>query len=113
MPAIPLFAAQTTNGNSTALAIDANKVYHVGGQVTGTFGGATVKLQVQLADDSWVDVSGASFTAAGQFATRLVGKGLRYNCAGGTGQSINATIIAEVLSSPAMSSKNLTARANS
>lgn len=56
-----LFSARTTDGNSSAVS-------HPGGPVLlimrGTFGGATVKIQVSDDGTNWVDLQYSAFTAA-------------------------------------------------
>lgn len=84
-----LFTAQTTNANSS------NADWH-GGQgtffVTGTFAGATVKLQVSFDQGTtWIDIPDASFTSASAVNFNLGKALLRANLAGATGTtSINA-----------------------
>lgn len=67
-------------------------------QFSGTFGGATVKLQVSNDGTTYYDmkdVSGAtvSVTAAGYFEFQTAGIYLRPSIAGGTGDAVTATVI--------------------
>lgn len=86
-----LFSASTTNGNSAS-------VIHPGGTlalvVRGTFGGATVKLQISDNGADWVDITDASFTsAAAKLLTMPTGALLRGNIAGGSGASLTVALI--------------------
>lgn len=85
------FKDYTTNGNSSSLI-------HAGGTVAlvvrGTFGGATVKLQISDDGSNWVDITDASFTsAAAKLLTVPTGAILRANIAGGTAASLTVAII--------------------
>lgn len=56
-----LFSARTTNGDSASLSHPGGPVLLI---VRGTFGGATVKIQVSDDGTNWVDLQYAAFTAA-------------------------------------------------
>lgn len=86
-----LFNNSTTNGNSASLA-------HPGGPlgliVRGTFGGATVKLQISDNGANWVDITDALFTS--EAAVLLVVPGgaiLRASISGGTAASLTVALI--------------------
>jgi len=86
-----LFNNSTTNGNSSS-------VVHPGGTlgliVRGTFGGATVRLQISDDGANWVDINDAFFTAAS--AQLLIVPGgalLRATITGGTAASLTVALI--------------------
>lgn len=67
---IKLFDARATDGNSSS-----KRWIHAYGTLVayGTFDGCTVKFQWSPDDTNWADVSGASFTAAGQVNFQVAG----------------------------------------
>lgn len=63
-------------------------------RVAGTFGGATVKLQIKNADDStWLDLPNSSVTAPGLFEVRIpAGVDIRASVASGSPSALYATL---------------------
>jgi hypothetical protein len=62
-------------------------------QAFGTFGGGTFKLQRLLGDGTtYLDVSGASFTANGQATVQVPPGAYRMTLTGATGPSLKAQI---------------------
>lgn len=63
----------------------------------GTFGGATVKLQAGFHGAAevtqWVDITGASLTAAGCVSVAVQAHKLRVSCAGGAGHDIKWAVV--------------------
>lgn len=67
-------------------------------QFTGTFGGASVKLQVSNDGTNWSDVSdirgtSTSVTAAGYFELSVSGAYIQPVVTGGAANSINVTVV--------------------
>lgn len=67
-------------------------------QAVGTFGGATVKLQVSNDGTNWVDASdvlgnAVSMTAMGYFELSLSGAYIRPAISGGTGDDIDVIVV--------------------
>jgi hypothetical protein len=63
-----LLDARTTDGNGTALPLNAtgsrlNSMIHTV-YVYGTFDGCTVKIQASLDNSTWIDITNASYTTA-------------------------------------------------
>jgi hypothetical protein len=87
------FSAETTNTDSETVAIgsygqrkyDIFTIY-----AWGTWGGATMKLQISLDQSQWFDVSGASFTDDGALNVQFRAPYARMNISGGSGASLNA-----------------------
>lgn len=81
---------QLTDSDSTA--VEASGVVHV--TMTGTWGGATAKLQMTPDDGTtYVDIPGASGTANTTFIVDLgLGCKIRVNTAGGAGAAITTRI---------------------
>jgi hypothetical protein len=83
-----LVALPTPNGSSTHAAV----------QVTGTFGGATVKLQASTDGTNFYDIkdmhgTAISATAAGGFEFVSSAAYLRPAISGGTGDAVDVTVI--------------------
>lgn len=67
-------------------------------QLTGTFGGATITIQVSNDGTNWVtarglDTTDITFTAAGYREFSLCAAYIRPSIAGGSGTGINATMV--------------------
>ncbi len=86
-----LFSARTTDGNSASVAHPGGPVLLI---VRGTFGGATVKIQVSDDGTNWIDLQYASFTAAVAVLMDLpINTQIRANVAGaGAGTSVTVAI---------------------
>jgi hypothetical protein len=86
-------------GTNPYNANDDGAVFYLGGGkynlvAFGTFGSGTFKLQRLLADGAtYLDVSGASFTANGQATIEIPAGQYRMNLAGATGPSLRAQIL--------------------
>lgn len=80
-----LFSARTTDGNSSSVAHPGGPVLLI---VRGTFGGATVKIQVSDDGTNWVDLQYAAFTAAIATLMELpIGTLIRANISGAGGST--------------------------
>jgi hypothetical protein len=88
----------TIAGAATYAANDNGLTHYLGGgtynlAAFGTFGSGTFKLQRLLADGTtYLDVSGASFTANGQATLQLPAGMYRMNLTAATGPSLKAQI---------------------
>lgn len=58
----------------------------------GTFGGATVTVEISLDDTNWFPVASISFTSAGAVNMEARAVYVRGVVAGGTGESINLAL---------------------
>jgi hypothetical protein len=92
------WAAMATGDTINALTVSAQAAVVGSVQFTGTFGGATVKLQVSNDGTNFVDMkdlTGASVTAtaAGYFEFTTAGLYLRPTISGGTGDAVTATLV--------------------
>lgn len=86
-----LFTNSSTNGNSSSAVQNGGTAALI---VRGTFGGATVKLQISDNNADWVDIADASFTSASaKLLTLPSGAILRANIAGGTSASLTVVLI--------------------
>lgn len=93
MPQRPIIGNEiqslSADGNTTAVKFDGGKGTL---SVWGTFGSGTAKLQRSVDNSTWIDVSGASFTANGQINFECAACYLRVNLAGSTTPSLNVQI---------------------
>lgn len=90
--ATKLFTAETDN----AVTSDAVDVVHVTGTLYafGTFDSATVKLQASPdKGTTWLDVTDASFTAAGMLRLDFAASQIRANISGGGADTISFWIL--------------------
>ena len=85
-----LFDGETTNATTAAFPGS-------GGTRTvycwGTFGGATVKVQLSPDGQEWFDIDELTFTAKGAVNAVFVGSLLRGVISGGSSASINLEIV--------------------
>jgi len=91
------WAAMATGDTINALAVSAQAAVVGSVQFTGSFGSATVKLQVSNDGTNFVDMkdlanTAISATAAGYFEFTTAGVYLRPAISGGTGDAVTATL---------------------
>lgn len=81
------------------VAVTGNAVTALGGdyiwEAEGTFGGATLQLQAQNANNSWTNITGASLTANGFVSVELGANSIvRVTVTGGTPANLYSSLVA-------------------
>jgi hypothetical protein len=84
-----IFDGETTNTTSAAMPGQATRTVYC----WGTFGGATVKVQISPDREEWFDVPELTFTEKGAVNASFQGSSLRGVISGGTGASINLEVV--------------------